>query len=110
MQGAAGADLEASERRIDKRWNVFEVALLSGQAGARACVIANLSATGALVSAELELAMGAEVVFEVEDIGPLPATVVHRRGSLIGLKFELDRIDNAEIHAWLAEVEKDGAA
>ena len=46
MQYAAGADLEAHERRIDKRWKVFE----------------------------------------------------------------LDRIDNAEIHAWLAEVEKEGAA
>lgn len=110
MQGAVGVESGARERRVGKRWKVFEVALLTGKAGASACVIGNVSATGALVSADVDFALGDEVVFEVEEIGALPATVVHRHGTLVGLRFELERIDDAEIHAWLAEVEKEGEA
>ncbi len=109
MQGA-GEKLEAHDRRVDARWKVFEVALLRGPAGASACVIDNLSATGALVSADCELENGADVVFEVEEVGEIPVEVVHRQGTLYGLKFKLDEIGDGAVRDWLAEVEKEGAA
>ena len=109
MQGA-GANLVMSNRRVDTRWKVFEVALLRARGGASVCVIDNLSATGAMVSVDIVLETGEDVIFEVEEVGEIPARVMHRQTTLYGLMFKLDEIDDAAVRDWLAEVEKEGEA
>lgn len=78
------------------------------RSGASVCFVNNLSATGALVSVDLALEIDEDVVFEVEEIGEIPSRVMRRQGSLFGLMFKLEAIDDVAVRDWLAEINKEG--
>ncbi len=61
-----------------------------------------------MVSVDLALEIDEDVVFEVEDIGEIPSRVMRRQGSLFGLMFKLEAIDDVAVRDWLAEINKEG--
>ncbi len=101
---------DQEDRRRQQRWKVFEFAAVTGAAGSAACVIDNLSVSGALVSADITLEADERVTFDLDEFGEIPARVVHIRGSLIGLAFEFDQAGETKLRHWLEEIEKEGRA
>ena len=96
-----------SNRRRSQRWKVFEVAGVSGASGSTAGVIDDISATGALISTDLEFQQGEIVSFELEEFGSIPAQVVHVRDSLIGLSFQMSDDVAVKFRDWLESLEKE---
>ncbi|MDH5748267.1 MAG: PilZ domain-containing protein [Rhodospirillales bacterium] len=99
-------EIENDKRRAP-RWKVFEIASVSSGGRSEACVIDNVSDTGALVSSELVLAPGDNVIFDLEGFGKIPATVAYIRDTYQGLAFNMDEEMAARFAAWVAEVEKE---
>ena len=101
------AAANSAERRRHKRWKVFEVIELQAASGSAPCVVDDLSETGILVTAELNLEIGEEIGLEFEEFGPIKATVMHLRQTLIGLKFLPDDPFFPHYQAWLEKVAKE---
>ncbi len=95
------------QRRQNQRWKVFEVAAVHAEGGSSVCVIDDISADGALVTCDLDLIVGQEVVFEIEEFGMIPAVVRHTRESFAGLSLILDEDLKKAFIAWLEATEKE---
>jgi PilZ domain len=98
---------DGPEQRQSKRYKVFEFAAIHSDNGSAAGVIDDISAEGVLVTCELELTIGQEVVFELEDFGVIPAIVRHVRGSLAGMSLILEGEKLDEFVVWLENTEKE---
>ena len=96
-----------AERRRHVRWKVFEIIELQAESGSAPCVVDDLSDQGLLVTADLILETGEEIGLEFEEFGPIKATVMHLRQTLIGLKLDPDDPCMPQYQAWLKKVAKE---
>jgi chromosome partitioning protein len=74
------------------------------------CIVHDISAGGALISAGVDLGVGDTVVLQLKSIGPLRAEVRHRDGDRAGLRFTLDPKDQLGLVKHLSAIVAAGTA
>ena len=105
--GAGDSGNGQTDRRRKPRWKVFEFADIRTDAGDTGCLLDDLSLTGALISVGAALHPGQDIFVILDNEFAIPATVVHNRGSLTGVRFNMDRDDTARFAKWLNDLDKD---
>jgi hypothetical protein len=98
---------DIQDKRQSKRYKVFEFAAIHTDKGSAAGVIDDISAEGVLVTAEIELAIGQEVMFELDGFGDIPAIVRHVRDTLAGMSLILEGERKEAFIKWLENLEKE---
>jgi hypothetical protein len=78
----------SDEERIARRHHLTLSARVSAAGSAIRVVVHNISATGLLIEADLELEIGDEVEVELPEAGTTRAEVVWRSGNFFGCEFE----------------------
>lgn len=105
--GARRAGNGQPDRRLKPRWKVFEFANIRTDSGDIGCLLDDLSLTGALISVGAALIPGQDIFVILDNDFAIPATVVHNRGSLTGVRFNMDRDDTARFAKWLNALDKE---
>lgn len=89
----------------------FEVAAVYTMDGKGApWVVDDVSDEGALINCSMELQVGQDVEFEIEESGRIAARVVRVNGTYFGLALQLNETERVQFGAWLEDAlfEDDG--
>ena len=93
-----------AERRRDKRYQVDLPGQVQHAGEARAVLVSDLSATGALVASdgiELFCGSGDGITLGLEEFGPIEAQVVHAGAGFCGLRFLDPHLHRDRLSSWL---------
>lgn len=92
-----------NSRREHRRRGIACAATVHAAGAARSCQARNVSLGGLNIEGEgvIELDLGAEVVINIDGVGPIPAHVRHRLEDTVGLKFDHTPDTLRALIAWL---------
>ena len=91
------------ERRREKRYEVDLPGFVVWEDERSPVVLSDLSATGALINAELDLESGEVIDLEIEQFGIIEAMVVHAGAGFCGVRFVDAHRHRDRLLAWLRE-------
>lgn len=97
MSSTDDSELKTESRRQHPRKKVFLRAELRSGNDAAPCDILNLSAGGARISSTLKVSAGSRVILNLEPFGELPGEIVWQNGEEMGINFQKDPAQIAEI-------------
>lgn len=107
MSGSASKN---EDRRSSRRWIINETVELVVGDKAYDFQVLDISAGGARVVADVDLAPGMKVLLQLPGDLKLDAKVVHVQSDGVGIQFEIGAVERSRLFDWISDTNKQKAA